>query len=106
MKGNTITLDYYLPDGSPRTAQGTYTLTIPAGTFQAQGNPNSVNEEITMTYKLAISTGVGLTAADQAEVCDVYALDGTLVLRRATEAEIAALPAGIYIAGGRKICVK
>ena len=49
MKGNTITLDYYLPDGSPRTAQGTYTLTIPAGTFQAQGNHNSVNEEITMT---------------------------------------------------------
>lgn len=46
--------------------------------------------------------GVG----DDAAPVDVYSADGTLVLRQALPADIKVLPAGLYIAGGRKVIVK
>jgi len=36
----------------------------------------------------------------------VYTLDGILVSRRATPAVLSQLPKGVYIVGGRKVCIK
>lgn len=53
------------------------------------------------------ASGVEDIPADSADaLCDVYNLQGIVVLRGATPADIRTLPAGIYIAGGRKIAVK
>lgn len=45
-------------------------------------------------------------AAYAAYPCAVYNLQGIIVLKSATAADIQALPAGIYVAGGKKIVVK
>ncbi len=105
LKGNTVTLTYRQPNWDPRTEAGTYVLNIPQGTFQAVGNPNSVNSEITRKYIIGMTTGIEDVVADRVSA-DVYGIDGTIVLRNATSEEINALPAGIYITDGRKILVK
>ena len=51
------------------------------------------------------ATGIRTSFAD-ADPKNVYDLNGRLVLRLATAADINGLPAGIYIRGGRKVVVK
>ncbi len=48
--------------------------------------------------------GIDEVMADGA-TADVYTLNGTLIARGATKADIAKLPAGIYIIGGEKIAI-
>ncbi len=105
LTGNTITLTYRKPNWDARTEAGTYVLNIPQGTFQAVGNPNSVNSDITRSYIISETTGIEDVVSDHTSA-DVYGIDGTIVLRNATREEIKALPAGIYITAGRKIFVR
>ncbi len=51
-------------------------------------------------------TGIGEVTNDDERPADVYDLQGVLVRRAATAAEVEALPAGIYIVGGKKVLVK
>lgn len=50
-------------------------------------------------------SGISAIAADAADT-DVYNLQGIKVLDNATPAQVKALPAGLYIQGGKKIVVK
>lgn len=48
----------------------------------------------------------GLAADTEAYPADVYTATGILVRRAATADEVAALPAGLYIVGGRKLIIR
>ena len=49
----------------------------------------------------------GVQAVSEASApMDVYSLSGKLLVKGATKAQIAALPKGIYVAGGKKLTVK
>ncbi|MDE6142718.1 MAG: hypothetical protein K2F94_01430, partial [Muribaculaceae bacterium] len=49
------------------------------------------------------TAGVDDIALDETASNDVYNMHGVLILRDATDAQIDALPRGIYIIGGRKV---
>ena len=55
---------------------------------------------------VAVMSAIGTVAAEKNQLVDVYNLAGILVLRNADAEAIRNLPAGFYIAGGRKILVK
>lgn len=57
-------------------------------------------------WKDNIGTGVEDINAGAVTLNDVYNLQGTCVKRNASAAEIHALPAGIYIVGGKKLIIK
>ena len=84
-----------------------YSFTIDARSFIL--DKYFFNPIVTGKYTLVdpedLKTGIEEVAADSA-TADVYALDGRLVLPNATRAEMQQLAPGIYIAGGKKICVK
>lgn len=44
-------------------------------------------------------------SADTDRVCDIYGIDGILVKKNATAADLRSLPAGLYIISGKKILV-
>lgn len=54
-----ITLSFNYAEGAMEQ-YGIYTLTIPAGTFEEQDNPNSKNRLIERTYRIASEDEVGL----------------------------------------------
>ena len=57
-----------------------------------------------MMVKITENTGIGTVTDDAADApADVYGLDGVLVKRAATAADIRDLAPGFYIVGGRKI---
>lgn len=51
-------------------------------------------------------SGVESVTAESTEAVDVYNLQGILVKRNATKEDINSLPAGLYIAGGKKVMLK
>lgn len=62
------------------------------------------SDAVTAVYKDFTSGIEGLSA--ESGNADVYNTQGALVLKAASKADIRALPAGLYIAGGRKFMVK
>ncbi|MBD5316716.1 MAG: DUF5074 domain-containing protein [Bacteroides sp.] len=109
--GNRMMIEYTLESSDPAvctvtpcgygefdislTAEGTATLTATAD-----------YEGMVGTAEITVGTsGISAITANSAR-CDVYSLTGTLVLRNADQADISRLPAGFYIARGRKILVK
>ena len=60
----------------------------------------------TTTVKVLPVGGVSDIQTDSDEPCDVYTVTGILVARGVRPSEIGTLPAGIYIAGGRKYMVR
>lgn len=86
---------------------GKYVLDIPAGCFELRsGDEVAVNEALSFVYTLGTSvTGIS-TLAPQYQGRDIYTLNGVLVVRNASAEDINALPAGIYVMGGRKIARK
>lgn len=57
-----------------------------------------------MMVKITENTGIGTVAGDAPDApADVYGLDGVLVKRAATSADLRDLAPGFYIVGGRKI---
>lgn len=51
-------------------------------------------------------SGVESVTAESTDAVDVYNLQGILVKRNATKEDINSLPAGLYIAGGKKVMLK
>lgn len=54
----------------------------------------------------AVTSGVESVLTDENGRYDVYGLNGVLVKGNATADEVRALPAGVYIVGGKKVIVK
>ena len=52
------------------------------------------------------TTGITNTVYNKAGLADVYTLDGTRRLSKASTDEINALPKGVYIVNGKKIIIK
>ncbi len=78
--------------------KGTATVTV---TAEYQGRLSRTAIPVTVDTNV----GIGSVETDDA-VCDTYDLAGRRVLTGASAADIRRLPAGIYIAGGKKIIVK
>lgn len=87
------------------TADGTYTITFPAGSFAYNDDPDNVNEEaITVTYVVSHDTGVTMVITDDTEVM-VYDLAGRQV-RKGMGAEVLNGLRGIYVVNGKKVVLK
>lgn len=88
------------------TADGTYTLTIPAGALTWNDDENNVNkEDIVFTYVIGTSTGIDNIVANAGGKVDVYTINGVSVLRNADAAAVKALKKGLYIINGKKVVI-
>lgn len=86
------------------TETGTYTLTVPQGTFitddKLHANPET-------TFKWTVEpNAVGMIRFENGNAGNVYTLDGRLVVKDATSSDIEKLEKGIYLIGSRKVVVK
>ena len=86
------------------TADGTYTLTIPAGAISGDGK---VNEETVIVYVIGTGvSGIDNIIANAGGKVDVYTVNGVNVLRNANAAAVKALAKGLYIINGKKVVIK
>lgn len=95
-------IDIILKDGAI-TADGTYTLTIPAGAI-SDGAGKS-NDEEKIVYIIGTSTGIDNIVANAGGKVDVYTINGVSVLRNADAAAVKALKKGLYIINGKKVVI-
>ena len=100
---------------------GTEVLIIPAGRsnssviVKVNGENLTAREDGSYLVKVkgntsvavepGVQTGIEDVAADAAAPADVYNLQGICIMRNADADDVKALPAGIYIVGGRKTVV-
>lgn len=93
-------------DNGAITADGTYTLTIPAGAI-VDGDAGTIsNEEIVIKFVIGTGTGIDNIVANAGGKVDVYTVNGTNVLRNADAAAVKALAKGLYIINGKKVVIK
>lgn len=78
---------------------------IPANTAYLKVAPGTP-AELRCVDREAFTADVDGVEADSDAPVDVYNVAGVIVLRRATRSQIDALPAGLYIAGGKKILIR
>lgn len=118
-KGNnyaaTLELDYDIPDwnvitivlsGGAITANGTYTLTIPAGALTYDDDDNNVNEtDLVFVYVIGTDGINSLVSAEGGKV-NVYSIGGTLLLQNADAEAVGKLAKGVYIINGKKVFIK
>ncbi len=83
---------------------GTKVTVTLAGLMCADGLDHST--DITAVYEGSQSAIIDITVSGSDRLHDVYNAAGVLVLRSATEEQINALPAGFYIANGKKFIVR
>ena len=100
--------DYYLIDidlSEPVTENGVYEVVIPARAIYTENFEDGVagicNPEIKLLYTVGEGSGVGSVAAEVAGA--VYDVNGRIVLRNASAADINSLQKGVYIIGGKKV---
>lgn len=99
-------IDVVLADGTI-TADGTYTLTIPAGALYNDSEGNYSNlEDIVIVYVIGTGTGIDSIVANAGGKVDVYTVNGVNVLRNADAAAVKALKKGLYIINGKKVVIK
>lgn len=93
-------------DNGAITAEGVYTLTIPAGAVEL-GDPDKLNtEDIVFVYTIGNTTAIdGLVGANGGKVT-VYAVNGTVLLRDADAASVRSLAKGLYIINGKKVVIR
>lgn len=96
---------------APIAEAGEYVVVIPARTicddpfFASEGKQGICNPEIRLTYTVNPDGSAVATIVASGEA-DVYDINGRIVLRKASAADIKSLQKGIYVVGGRKIVVK
>lgn len=99
-------IDVVLADGAI-TADGTYTLTIPAGALYNDSDGNYSNlEDIVIVYIIGNGSGIDSIVANAGGKVDVYTVNGVNVLRNADAAAVKALKKGLYIINGKKVMLK
>lgn len=96
----------------PITEAGKYEVVIPSRVigndefFTSEGKAGICNPEIRLSYTIDPSGNVGVSAIEDAISIDVFDVQGRLVLRNASAADIKKLDKGIYVAGGKKFVVR
>lgn len=99
-------IDVVLADGAI-TADGTYTLTIPAGALYNDSDGNYSNlEDIVIVYIIGTESGIDSIVANAGGKVDIYTVNGVNVLRNADAAAVKALKKGLYIINGKKVMLK
>ncbi|MDE7420284.1 MAG: hypothetical protein K2N35_08745 [Muribaculaceae bacterium] len=94
----------------PVTEDGDYVFVIPArmigddAFLSSDGKQGICNPEIRLNY--TVGNGSGVVSVADAVDCDVYDLNGRVVLRKASAAGLKTLSKGIYVVGGKKMVVK
>lgn len=88
---------------APIELPGDYVFTAPSAMLKVDGEFVGVTANF---HIVGAPSGVEAVQPALPEVFNVYAPDGRLVLSGADADSLAKLPAGIYIAGGRKVVVK
>lgn len=101
--GVVVRKNYHNDDFSTIPAQ-TVTLKTTAAHFPAWGI--KLKEMKVMGAEKGIGTGVEEVEVTAETIVDVFNLQGGCVLRGAKVMDIINLPAGIYVAGGRKYIVR
>lgn len=118
-KGNsyatTLELDYDIQDwnvitivlsGGAITANGTYTLTIPAGALTYDDDDKNVNEtDLVFVYVIGTDGINSLVSAEGGKV-SVYSINGTLLLKNADAEAVDKLAKGMYIINGKKVIIR
>lgn len=95
---------------TPISENGEYIVVVPARTicddafFASDGASGICNPEIRLTY--TVDNGSAVASVAEISNCDVYDLQGNLVLRNASSDDIKNLAKGIYLVGGKKLVVK
>lgn len=83
---------------------GTYSITFPAKFFY-QDQSNNFTPEFTLTWSIR-NVGISGIIFINGVAGDVYAIDGTLIVRNATIEDINSLDKGIYLIGGKKFVAR
>lgn len=102
---------YTFTFATPLTENGTYKFTVKKGAFcdetydMEMGETGHANDELVYTFIVKNGSGVEAVAAANVKA-DVFSADGKVVLRNAAEADVKALPAGLYIYNGKKVIIK
>lgn len=106
IEGNTLTLDV-LP-GTLVQIKGESLIVTKGGEPVATDEKGVYNIYVNASCDISVEkdTNTGVEAVEAATAADVYSLQGVLLKKGATPAEIEALPAGLYIVGGKKVVVK
>jgi len=84
------------------TDAGDYTLTIPANTISADGFVYDKNIYVDYTIRASAIEAIFVNG----ESADIYGIDGTVRIRKATIEDVRTLDKGIYIVNGQKVLVK
>ncbi len=101
--------EYTFTFATPITEVGVYNFIVSQGAFcdetydMEMGETGHACPELVYTFTIDYM-GVGTVAADS--VADVYGIDGKVILRNASAADLKKLPAGLYIFNGKKIIVR
>lgn len=88
------------------TANGTYTLTLLAGSVQLGENGIPTTSEQTFEYVIGTGDYIANIMTANGETPDVYTVSGTLVKKAADANALKSLAKGLYIIAGKKVIVK
>ena len=97
-------LQIELADGAI-TAEGTYTLTIPAGAVSYGSSGDSSNGELTFVFVIGNATAISNIFAAEGKV-EIYNANGQLVKRGDASAIKTLAPNKMYIINGKKVIIK
>ena len=80
---------------------------MPEGLFTANNVEGVCNPELTYTFTVDTSLGIGgVTAGSSDAPVKVYNLNGVLVSSGKAADVLGKLPAGVYIVNGRKVVIR
>lgn len=89
------------------TANGTYTLTIPAGSIEYDDDPDNVNtDDIVFVYVIGTADSISGIFAAEGIKANVYTADGKMVIANADAAALKTLGKGLYIINGKKVIIR
>ncbi len=91
---------------APITTDGTYTLTIPAGSLEWEPEYVAYDKELTFVFVVSAATGIDEFVKAEGGKVDVYAVNGTIIMHNADAAKIKTLKKGLYVINGKKIIIK
>ena len=103
-EGDYNQLQIELADGAI-TAEGTYTLTIPAGAVSYGSSGDSSNGELTFVFVIGNATAISNIFAAEGNV-EIYNANGQLVKRGDASAIKTLAPNKMYIINGKKVIIK
>ena len=103
-EGDYNQLQIELADGAI-TAEGTYTLTIPAGAVSYGSSGDSSNGELTFVFVIGNATAISNIFAAEGKV-EIYNANGQLVKSGNASAIKTLAPNKMYIINGKKVIIK